>query len=208
MASKNYFEEIAPQWDAVRSGFFSESVREKAAAAANLRPGSVAADLGAGTGFITEELLKHGVRVIAVDQAENMLEQMKKKFGSKASVEYRLGDAEHLPIESESVNYAFANMYLHHIEHPAVAIQEMVRILKSGGKLIITDLNAHNFEFLAKEQHDLWLGFKQQEIKRWFEEAGLNDVIVESAHATCCAASECNAERAEISIFLASGVKK
>lgn len=207
MSSKHYFEEVAPQWDQMRSSFFPESIREKAVTAAGVTAGTVAADLGAGTGFITEELLKHGVRVIAVDQAESMLKQMKAKFGPKASVEYRQGDAERLPIESGSLDYAFANMYLHHVEDPARAIQEMARTLKPGGRLVITDLDEHTFEFLVTEQHDRWMGFKREDVRRWFQEAGLKEVKVESANATCCADSECKTERAEVSIFLAIGTR-
>lgn len=207
MSSKHYFEEVAPQWDRMRSSFFPESIREKAVTAAGVTAGAVAADLGAGTGFITEELLKHGVRVIAVDQAESMLKQMKAKFGPKASVEYRQGDAERLPIESGSLDYAFANMYLHHVENPARAIQEMARTLKPGGQLVITDLDEHTFEFLVTEQHDRWMGFRREDVRRWFQEAGLKEVKVESANATCCADSECKTERAEVSIFLAIGTR-
>lgn len=207
MSSKQYFEEVAPQWDRMRSSFFPESVRGKAVTAAGVTAGAVAADLGAGTGFITEELLKHGVHVIAVDQAESMLKQMKAKFGPKASVDYRQGDAEHLPIESGSLDYAFANMYLHHVEDPARAIQEMARTLKPGGRLVITDLDEHTFEFLVTEQHDRWMGFKREDVQRWFQEAGLKDVKVESANATCCADSECKTERAEVNIFLAIGTR-
>ncbi len=207
MSSKQYFEEVAGKWDSMRSSFFPESVREKAVAKAAVQAGSVAADLGAGTGFITEELLKFGARVIAVDQAENMLQLMKEKFGPGASVEYRLGEAEQLPIDAEAVDYAFANMYLHHVEHPSEAIKEMVRILKPGRKLVITDLDEHNFKFLVTEQHDRWMGFKREDVKRWFEEAGLKNVSVESASATCSSTSQSASVQANVSIFLAYGEK-
>jgi ubiquinone/menaquinone biosynthesis C-methylase UbiE len=207
MSSKQYFEDIASKWDDMRSSFFPESVREKAAAKAGVKAGSVAADLGAGSGFVTEELLKHGAKVIAVDQAEQMLEIMRHKFGPNASVEYRLGEAQRLPIESGMVDSTFANMYLHHVEHPAVAIKEMTRIVKPGGKVVITDLDEHNFEFLVTEQHDRWMGFKREDVKRWFEEAGLKNVSVESANAICSSEAQSADSRANVSIFLAYGEK-
>lgn len=207
MSSKQYFEEVAGKWDEMRSSFFPESIREKAVGKAAVMPGSLSADLGAGTGFITEEILKFGARVIAVDQSESMLQLMKEKFGPGASVEYRLGEAEQLPINTETVDHAFANMYLHHVEHPSEAIKEMVRILKPGGKLIITDLDEHNFEFLVLEQHDQWMGFKREDVKRWFEEAGLRNVTVESANTTCSSTSQGTTAQANVSIFLAYGEK-
>lgn len=50
-------------------------------------------------------------------------------------------------IEDESVDYVFANMFLHHASSPTNTIKEMVRILKKSGKLIITDLDKHDFDF-------------------------------------------------------------
>jgi ubiquinone/menaquinone biosynthesis C-methylase UbiE len=207
MSSKDYFDQVATAWDTMRSQFFPDAVREKAVAAAGVRPGTIAADLGAGSGFVTEELLKHGVRVIAVDQSEHMLQQMREKFGAEAPIDYRAGEAEQLPLDDSAVDYSFANMYLHHVEQPATAIKEMVRIVKPGGRVAITDLDEHTFEFLVTEQHDRWMGFKREDIQRWFEEAGLKNVSVVSANATCCSDSECKTVRAEVSIFLAVGVK-
>jgi precorrin-6B methylase 2 len=57
------------KWDAMRPGLFPESVREKAFAVARVTPAGRAADIGAGTGFVTEGLLRRGVRVVAVDQS-------------------------------------------------------------------------------------------------------------------------------------------
>ena len=55
----------------------------------------------------------------------------------------------------------------------------MVRILKPGGELVITDMDEHEFKFLKEEHHDRWMGFKREDVRRWFEEAGLKNVIVD-----------------------------
>lgn len=206
MSSKVYFDEIAARWDSMQQSFFSEAVREKALAVAGAQAGQIAADIGAGSGFITAGLLWRGLSVIAVDQSEEMLAQMRQKFGDNG-VDYRLGEAEQLPITDNSLDYVFANMYLHHVESPAGAIGEMVRTLKPGGKLVITDLDEHSFEFLAQEQHDRWLGFKRLEIRDWFVEAGLKNVAVGDSEEKCCSSSCCGGEKASISIFVASGEK-
>ncbi|MFN8459900.1 MAG: class I SAM-dependent methyltransferase [Anaerolineae bacterium] len=206
MSSKVYFDGIAPQWDSMQQSFFSEAVREKALAVAGAQAGQSAADIGAGSGFITAGLLQRGLSVIAVDQSPEMLAQMRQKFGETA-LDYRLGQAEQLPITNNSLDYAFANMYLHHVESPAEAIKEMIRTLKPGGKLVITDLDEHSFEFLAQEQHDRWLGFKRAEVRDWFVEAGLKNVKVEDSEEKCCSSSCCGGEKASITIFVASGEK-
>ena len=72
--SLDYFNEIAADWDQVRTTFFSEKVRQVAYAQADIQKRKTAADIG--TGFITEGLLQEGLNVIAVDQSENMLQHM------------------------------------------------------------------------------------------------------------------------------------
>jgi ubiquinone/menaquinone biosynthesis C-methylase UbiE len=207
MSSKKYFDDVAPQWDEMRESFFSEAVREKAFNVANFQPGQLAADIGAGTGFLTEGLLQRGLKVIAIDQSEAMLQELKKKFQSDDKIDYRKGEAEKLPIEDEIVDYVFANMFLHHIERPSVVIKELVRILKLGGMLVITDLDEHNFEFLKKEHYDRWMGFTREDIKRWFDEAGLKNVMIDCVGENCCSSSCCGEEYASVSIFVASGKK-
>lgn len=207
MSSKTYFDEIAQQWDQMQQSFFSDAVRDKALTTAAVQAGQVAADIGAGSGFITAGLLRQGLRVIAVDQSPKMLAEMKRKFASTAEVDYRLGQAESLPLTEAEVDHVFANMYLHHVESPAEAIKEMVRPLKSGGKLVITDLDEHTHEFLRQEQHDRWPGFKREQIQAWFTSAGLKNVAVVDSEEKCCSTSCCGSEKAAITIFVASGEK-
>jgi ubiquinone/menaquinone biosynthesis C-methylase UbiE len=180
MSSKAYFEAVAPQWDAMREEFFSEGVREKAYAAAGLEPGQAVADVGAGSGFIAEGLVRRGLRVIAVDQSPAMLSELERRLGS-AAIDAREGEAERLPLADGEVQRAFANMFLHHVERPAAAIAELARILAPGGRLILTDVDAHTHTFLLTEHHDRWPGFDRAEVRRWFEAAGLRNVSVSDA---------------------------
>jgi len=205
--SRNYFETVAPKWDNLRQGFFSETVREKAFEAAGAVAGKIAADIGAGSGFVTEGLLRRGLRVIAVDRSEAMLEEMRRKFGEGGAVDYRIGEAEALPLEDRSVDYVFANMCLHHVDTPPAAIREMARIVKPGGRLVITDLDRHDFEFLRTEHCDRWMGFDRPDVARWFAEAGLVDVNIDCVGENCCASSRSGCGTAAISIFVASGTK-
>jgi ubiquinone/menaquinone biosynthesis C-methylase UbiE len=207
MSSVPYFNQIAGQWDDMRQAFFSDRVREAALAAATVQPGELAADIGAGSGFVTEALIAAGLTVKAVDPSAQMLEVMREKFAGSPSVDYRLGDAEQIPLEASSVKHTFANMCLHHVENPPAAIREMARILQPGGKLVITDLDTHDFAFLRDEQQDRWMGFARTDIAQWFTDAGLIDVSVTSAGSNCCADSACGTQRAEVSIFLAVGTQ-
>lgn len=205
MGSLDYFNDIAEEWGKMRKSFFSDEVRKIAIAKAAVEKGKIAADIGAGTGFITEELLRNGVKVIAVDQSEEMINILKETFENE--IVAIMGNSDSLPLKDNAVDYTFANMYLHHVENPLIAIKEMVRILNHKGKLIITDLDTHDFQFLKTEQYDIWMGFNRDDIKNWFEEAGLKNVTVECLGEDCCADSDCGCNSAKISIFIAYGEK-
>ncbi|MFN8491906.1 MAG: class I SAM-dependent methyltransferase [Caldilineaceae bacterium] len=207
MTSKVYFDEVAQQWDTLRERFYSDNVREQALAIAAVQPGRLAADIGAGTGFITEGLIGRGLQVIAVDQSATMLAEMQKKFAGVTQIDYRLGEAESLPIPAETVDYVFANMFLHHVERPAETIQALARLLKPGGKLVITDTDEHNHTFLREVHHDRWLGFPRADIHNWFRQAGLQHITVEDMGENCCTTDACGGEGINISIFVAVGEK-
>jgi ubiquinone/menaquinone biosynthesis C-methylase UbiE len=207
VSSKNYFDNVSNQWDTIRQTFFSDSIREKMCEVAQVKEGSTAVDIGAGTGFVTQELLRRQLRVIAIDQSEEMLNVLKQKFGSSGAVTCIQADAYTLPLESESVDYAMANMFLHHVENPRQAILEMTRILKPGGKLVVADLDRHDYEFLRKEQYDVWLGFERSDIREWFNEANLYNIKIEDLNEQCCCDSCESCSSAAINIFIASAEK-
>jgi ubiquinone/menaquinone biosynthesis C-methylase UbiE len=182
--SKAYFDEIGSGWDRMQESFFSERVRDRAFDVAAIEPGRTAVDVGAGTGFVSGALVDRGLRVVAVDQSRPMLDGLRAKLPSADGLDCRVGDAERLPVEDASADHVFANMCLHHVERPADAIREMVRVLR----------------------HDRWMGFDLAEVRGWLADAGLEDATVERIGEECCATS-CDGERASIGIFVASGRK-
>jgi ubiquinone/menaquinone biosynthesis C-methylase UbiE len=203
--TREYFDQVADQWDGMRQRFFGEGVRRAAMRAAAVGPGMLVADVGTGTGFLAEAALDAGARVIGIDISDGMLAQVTARFGGRA-FEARHGDTAALPLGDAEADAVLANMVLHHAEDPPSAIREMARILKPGGRLVITDADSHTHEWLRTEQHDRWLGFDRTDIDRWFRDAGLEDVSVGDTQELCSPTSECGTQAA-IRIFIASGCK-
>jgi ubiquinone/menaquinone biosynthesis C-methylase UbiE len=207
MSSIHYFEKVAEDWDLIRESLFPTTLREKNYALAKINDHSVIADIGAGSGFITEGLVDKEVNIIAVDQSPQMLSIMRKKFSSYKNVDFRLGESEKIPIDDNTVDFTFANMYLHHVEDPQKSITELYRILKPGGKLIISDADSHNYDFLVTEQHDRWMGFKREDIRMWYANAGFKNIDIVCSGNNCSPKSLSSNQLVEISIFIALGQK-
>jgi ubiquinone/menaquinone biosynthesis C-methylase UbiE len=86
--SLKYFNDNAPDWDNMRTAFFSESVREASIAKAWLRPEMAAADIGGGTGFITAGIAPLVREVHLVDQSSSMIEIAQQKLSSFTNIRY------------------------------------------------------------------------------------------------------------------------
>jgi ubiquinone/menaquinone biosynthesis C-methylase UbiE len=144
--------EVAAHWNRRAPSFdddFGHSVRTPAERAAwdrilNLVLGGRAEldalDVGCGTGFLTFELAARGHRVIGVDFAPAMIAEARRKAATYG-VSIRLGeaDAEQLPFHPGSFDLAISRHLLWTLPHPAAAIDEWMRVLRPGGRLVIVD---------------------------------------------------------------------
>jgi arsenite methyltransferase len=213
-ASRMYFTQVAGEWDSLRAGYFGESVRGAAIARAYLRSEMVVADVGAGTGFMAAGLAPLVSRVYVLDGSPAMLDAARENLARFNNVVFREADGLALPLEDGSVDVAFANMYLHHCPDPEAAIRELVRILRPGGRLVLTDLDAHAHAWLREEMADEWLGFDRAHVRAWLRNAGMVNVLVDCTGDSCCVEPGCSTgvdagdRSAEIRIFVATGSRR
>ncbi len=203
--SSDYFASVAGQWDQMRAEYFTEHMRDAAIARSQLPEGAVVADVGAGTGFVAAGLAGRAARVYGFDASAEMLAVARRNLAAFSNVELRQAPGDALPLADRTLDGVFANMYLHHAPDPLKAILEMVRLLKPGGVLCITDLDAHDHEWQQRERMaDLWLGFDRQQVRDWFTQAGLEQVDVDCADGTCNACGP-DGKVEPLSIFVAIG---
>jgi len=212
-AATDYFDQNAGDWDALRAQYFGEDVRRAAIAKAYLRPEMAVADVGAGTGFLSAGLAPRVKRVYAVDGSAAMLAVARENLKDFDNIEFHEADALTLPFPDESLDAVFANMVLHHLTDPLAAIHEMTRVLRPGGRLIITDMDAHPYAWLKDEMADVWQGFERRQLRDWFQSAGLVNVIAASTGQSCCAESASVVQdelgrKAKISVFVAAGTRR
>lgn len=96
-------------------------------------------DAGAGTGRIALKLANLGANVTALDVSREMLRVLKNK--TKKSIETVVGDAENMPFADESFDIVVAAFLIVHFNNPKYFFQEVYRVLKPGGVLIVSNIN-------------------------------------------------------------------
>jgi ubiquinone/menaquinone biosynthesis C-methylase UbiE len=205
--SQPYFAQIADQWDSLRLSMFSDEVRKIALDHAGLHPESIVIDLGGGTGFLSEGLAPRVALVHLVESSPEMLTVARQKLVGFPNVQYHLADGLAVPLPDECVDAVLANMYLHHMAEPGLALSEVYRLLRPGGRLVITDLNEHTHTWLRQEHADVWLGFSHQQVYDWMAQAGLVNLLVENTSQSCSSTSQTQDNQASVNIFVAVGTK-
>ena len=98
-------------------------------------------DIGCGTGVLLASITTWCCKAQSgLDLSQAMIEQAKKKLGTNADL--RVGDVERLPWQNESFDLVLCTDSFHHYPKPDIALTEMHRVLKKGGRLMIADYYA------------------------------------------------------------------
>ncbi|NFA58940.1 class I SAM-dependent methyltransferase [Clostridium sporogenes] len=207
MNSLQYFDSIAEDWNVIRSDYFEERLKYKILSITNIKD-KVVGDLGCGTGFVSLALANEASIVFSIDNSRNMLKELstaasKKDYKNIYPIKSSL---DNLAIFDESLNVVFINMALHHIKDAKKAISEMYRVLKKDGIVIISDVREHDGEWAKEEMFDEWLGFSNEQMTSWLEEAGFKNIEMENTDLSCKGYSS-KGEYIETGIFLATAVK-
>lgn len=103
-------------------------------------PGRRALDVGTGTGQLAMYLARVGFGVTAVDLSRNMVRQARRLAASRGlDIDFRVGDAEVLEFGASSFHVVASRNLIWTLPDPERAISEWRRVLKPGGRLIISD---------------------------------------------------------------------
>lgn len=160
-------------------------------ALANLKEGETVLDLGSGGGldcFLASQQVGPSGMVIGVDMTPDMLARARRaaETGGYKNVEFRLGEIEALPVPDNSVDAVISNCVLNLSPARPRVFREIMRVLKPGGRVMISDLVSHlpTPSFLLESTDALvgCLPVQEDQYLGDLREAGLVDVAIVEEH--------------------------
>ncbi len=175
--SQEFFSTSAGRWDSVRAELFGETP-ELPALLALLDPSWVVGDLGCGTGQLAVRVAPFVSQVIAVDESVDMLSAARRRLAALpgGQVELREGRLESLPLRDGMLDVALLSLVLHYVPAPERALAEAARVLRSGGRVWIVDMAAHDRREYREAMGHLWQGFTESQLGGWLLGAGFRGV--------------------------------
>jgi ubiquinone/menaquinone biosynthesis C-methylase UbiE len=136
VGSREFFDHIQPWMNPYKFPWIMERIEREAA----ILKGKHLLEIGCGMGFDSLEFLKRGVRVTATDLTPNAVELTQQHFRIKGvqAEDIHTANALDLPFDDNTFDAVWANGVLHATGDTEKAIQEARRVLKSGGRAIIS----------------------------------------------------------------------
>ena len=120
---------------------------------ARIRPDERVLDVGCGTGTFARRLVdaNPAQSVVGVDVSPGMLAHARRKLGSAPNVRLAEAQAEALPFSAAAFDVVVSASALHYVGRPDMALAEMARVLRPGGRLVVLDWDRSRWTMAAMD---------------------------------------------------------
>ncbi len=169
--SRTFFKTVGSDWEAVRQDLFGDRFTSVALLSL-LDPSLNVVDIGCGIGNAASIIAPHVQSVVGVDREQSMLAQAKQRPDLAKNIEFIEGEANDLPLKSQSLDIALFCLVLHHIEPVQGSIQEACRVVKNEGRILIIDMQRHSHDEYQQTMGHVHKGFSKANIEKLAKNAG------------------------------------
>jgi SAM-dependent methyltransferase len=148
---------------------------------ADPRPGERWLEAACGPGVVTRALAPRAGSVVGVDLTPKMVELARREAATLDNVEFAIGDATALGAADGSFDGALARFTLHHVPVPARLVEELARVVRPGGAVVLADhlldedpsAGAWSQEVERLRDPSHWASLTQERLRALGAEAGL-----------------------------------
>ncbi len=130
-------------------------------------------DVASGDGALAELLAPRSQRYVCLDVSQAALEASAPRLTNLPNVELQCGDMHDLPFRDRSFDLVVLMQAINYSRDPATAVRESARVLRSGGRMLVTTLAKHGHTMAHRTFDHLNMGFEVKELRKMLENAGL-----------------------------------
>ena len=131
-------------------------------------------DVGSGDGVIAELLAPCARSIVCLDISERVVSAARERHKDLSNVRVDVGDMHRLPMRDGSVDLVLLLNALTYSEAPQKALDEAARVLRPGGRVLVTTLSRHAHAAAVKPFGHINHGFRKEDLRRYCQKAGLS----------------------------------
>jgi demethylmenaquinone methyltransferase/2-methoxy-6-polyprenyl-1,4-benzoquinol methylase len=171
-----FYKYLSKVYDQINPFIWNEEMRDAALEWLAIEQGDRVLDVGCGTGFATEGLLRYTDNVHGLDQSRHQMEKAFEKFGTREKVRFYRGDAERLPFADDAFDVVWSSGSIEYWPNPVDALAEFRRVVKPGHRVLVVGPDYPNSRVFQELADAIMLFYDETEAQRMFEEAGFVDI--------------------------------
>ncbi|GAA3917622.1 ArsR/SmtB family transcription factor [Luteimonas lutimaris] len=131
-------------------------------------------DIASGDGVLAELLAPHAHRYVCIDSSTRVVAAASERLRQYRNVEVREADMHALPFKDRSFDLVVLMHALTYATRPAQAVAESARVLRPGGRLLLSSLARHEHRSVVEAYGHANLGFTEKELRKFVDKAGLS----------------------------------
>ncbi|QIK81537.1 metalloregulator ArsR/SmtB family transcription factor [Lysobacter sp. HDW10] len=137
-------------------------------------------DIASGDGVLAELLAPHAKRYVCLDASRRVVTAAAERLKPFTNVEVLEGDMHSLPFDNNSFDLVVLMHALTYSSDPAKAVLEAARVLRPGGRVLLSSLKKHAHATAVEPFGHLNHGFTSKELRKFMDKAGLTSEGIES----------------------------